>query len=237
MSNILYIALIDNNNHYDCMGILSQFKENTLCLFASEDLFNFHHKFVVAHKAKTRVIKDLEISLWNIVKEYSKYELFGFIHNSKIVYYNNNNPIVVNDKIVQIDANNAPLISFFNTKLLIELNRLNSILPNIIHNTILNIDIEKTINYFYTIYVPVQENNSVINRVDKNFKNMYEDDTCAFLTVDSINNIVSSAVFINKRNMKAYHVGSLLAGNVLNLTENSLIIDWQINNESVYCSY
>jgi hypothetical protein len=206
-----------------------------LCLFSSDDLYHLCQPKISLYGAKSRIVRDFNLSLWNIIKEYYKYNVFGLIHNTKIIYYENNSSILVKNKILQIYDSDSLLLSFYDNQLLINLHKSNLNIQDLINNSILNQDIEKVKNYYYKIYINKTENNTVIN--ETNFENIYEDDLCAFITIEELNSVNKSAVFINKRNMKAYHIDSLLAGNVLSLTKNSFVVDWQINNESVYCAY
>lgn len=236
-NNILYISIFDTNNYYDCFGLLSQFKDNMLCLFSSDELYHLCQPKISSYGAKCRIIRDFNLSLWNIIKDYNnKYNAFGLIHNTKTIYYENNSPILVKNKILQIYDSDSLLLSFYDNQLLINLHKTNiNIQDLLLNNCILNQDVEKIKNHYYKTYIHKTENNTVIN--EKNFENVYENDLCAFVTIEKLNGVNKSAVFINKRNMKAYHIDSLLAGNVLNLTQNSFVVDWQINNESVYCAY
>jgi hypothetical protein len=212
-----------------------------LCLFSSDELYHLCQPKISSYGAKCRVIRDFNLSLWNIVKDYNKYNAFGLIHNTKTIYYENDSPILVKNKILQIYDSNSLLLSFYDNQPLINLHKTNiNIQDLLLNNCILNQDVEKVQSHYYKIYVnhtsEIPDNN-FLSTCTTNFKNIYEDDLCAFVTVEKLNNINKSVVFVNKRNMKAYHVDSLLAGSVLNLTKNSFVVDWQINNESVYCAY
>lgn len=234
-NNILYISIFDTNNYYDCFGLSSQLKNNIVCLFSSDELYHLCQPKISLCGAKCRVIRDFNLSLWNIVKEYSNiYNVFGLIHNTKLIHYENNYPILVKDKILQIYDGDSLLLSLYDNQSLINLHKTNINIESLINNSEQNQNIEKIKHHYYKTYL--NKDHATI-AAKTNFKNIYEDDLCVLVTVEKLNNIDKSAVFINKRNMKAYHVDSLLAGNVLNLTQNSFIVDWQINNESVYCAY
>ncbi len=238
MSKLLYVAIFDEQNHYDCLGLLSQFKNNILCIFTSDELYYTYQQHILSYKAKGQVIRDPQTTLWNIVKHYSNhYDLFGLIHYTKILYYENNTEIKLDNKAIYIHYKNLTLISVYNEKLLIQLNQLNSNIYSMLNENV-SIDIEKMSNKYYQTHILETTQNTENSQTTlSKFTNIYEDDFCVFLIVKELKEISGSAIFINKRNMKAYHINDLLSGNVLHLTENNLVIDWIKDNHVIYCSY
>jgi hypothetical protein len=239
--NILYVGIFDTNNHYDCVGLLSQFNKNILCLFTKEDLYHKYNSLVVSNNAKARVIRDTNINIFDIISNLEQsYDLFAVLHRTKIIF-SNNKFIEQNNNIIQIYQNNNPIISFFNKKWLRNFKINNITINSIFANYFIEeFETEKISSNIYQIYEPIRDtvvNKNFDNNKEIKFNIIYDDDKCAFVKILSINNIEESAVFIDKNTFKAYHINSLLVGQLLNITENNLIIEWVLDGEKVYCSY
>lgn len=241
MQEILYISYFNKNNYYDYLGIYNQISmqsNNLLALFENEKLYQHYNSLYMSkQKLYKKVLADIDTSFFDIVKNYiNQYKYFIFIINTKLFIKNDIKDMIstlnglscinINNDIILIVTKNIDLIE--KKEKLSYSSLLNK--QFVCENYIKNFD------KYISIYEDIHDNTSD----DKKNITFYEDDLCLFAIFDSKYHcgLVSSPVYMNKKNQKIYNVHNNCVGNVLEYIDKTAItINWFIDNSYRQCTY
>lgn len=240
MNNFIYIGYFDELNYYDSIALANQIN-NTLnskihCVCSSIDVYNFCKRGLDKKNILRVGNKDENIS--NLVDNYSNKNLV-LLHNTALLFNKNFllNLNLENNILHRVTYNGIIAMTIINFETCISLIRKNIAVKDILNEQIENSIVENkkysSENHGQAIYLL----NKTIEKPNKKNNIIYSDNNCLFVILENSNGVAASPAYINKKNMKAYHINNTIVGNVLSIQNSAIDIVWQIDNRPILCEY